>query len=622
MGAYNFLIGADGYTLEPNDTLAPALLAKPLYSALYDKSVISANKQIVIGHGETITAVADGETEITVTAKYNGDTYTDTANVTVKSLEYDVASARTAADIVLARITDSIEVGEDYSVQAYVLSEITADHPGSYLYSDDNLVRYTSDNPSVCRVKNGVLHGVSIGTATITAADITGAVRKSFTVSVVEETTLEYANNEVMTVNTEDYDWTDAEMTTVAIKEILAAASASGMKKVIFPEQIYEISPAYGTIQIPTRMIVDFSGSVVQIQPNDLAGDGGYNMIQFYDTEYSSIENARIYGERFLIAEGAGKGLCQSVQIAGKCVKSGLKNCTISRSPGFNTGFSNANRKLTGFKLAAVEAGGIDDNGNNIDAAYTFRHNSFMSISSIGSRFGFGNMQGYQGYAYLGARCYDIFFYDSAKAFISCLKNCIQYYMYDKPDNAAYARITFHSPSAPTASDPDYASIAHIYSLDKPDRCYFKNCTFEDSYSLACNTNGGENMLFDGCTFKNNGYRDPASHLDWEDGRNHNKGHIVRNCTFEGGGHAILVLGSDGIVIRNNTFKDTDLRVQSEAQNSRVWLNQFIGKGATITTKTDMVFSQNYAAEGATFTVTNVDGVNFAVRQECNESAE
>ena len=608
------MIGA-GVTLEPGDAYAPAFIASPLIYELYNKNLSSSNPDVVSADGETLRALIFGTANITANAKYRGKTYQDTDETTVKSLEYSLASSRTATGIALARAPKTLEVGEEFSAQAYILSEITDAHPYPYGYADDNLVRFTSNNNDICRVKNGVLLGVAPGTATITVSDMAGLVSTSFEVDVVAETTLEYTESEVMTVNADDYEWSTAETTTLAIISILAAAAAAGMKKVVFPEQIYTISPAYGTINIPTQMVVDFSGSVVQIEASDMTATG-YQMFCFKDTEYSSIINAVIYGERDTASGSAG---CQSVFFSGHNFHSGLDNCTISKSPGFNIGSAYSNMVRVGFELTAVEAGGIDDSGNNQDEAYAYRHNDYMSIVSLGSRFGFGNMQGYQGYLYLGARCYDIFFYDADKNFLSAMKNCIQYYLYDKPDNAAYARIVFRQGSAPTSCDPDFASIAHLYSYDHPDHCYIRNCTMTDCNDTAIQPNGGESWLFDGCIFRDNGYRDPASHIDWEDGRNHNKGHILRNCTFEGRG-AVMAVGADGLAIHNNIFIDVPLNIGSEVQNSRIWLNQFIGSNArcTIAPKTDEIFSQNYGYDGASYTISEVSDVGFAVREAEN----
>ena len=609
--------------LEVGDSLALKIKASPIYYELLRLNYESSNPGILSVNGETAIAEGNGAAIVAANATYNGIQYTTEAPIDVGELSYAVESARTTTDISLTRIPESIEVGEEFSVQVYVLSGMTDDHPYPYSYYDDNLVKFSSSDTGICRVKNGVLIGVSPGAAIITISDIAGTVSKTFEVQVVEETTLEYTEGEVLEVNAGDYDWTDAETTTLAIQTILSEASAAGMKKVIFPNQIYTVSPAYGSIYIPTHMIVDFSGGIIQIEPSSMTTSGGYVMIYLQDVEYSSLENAIIYGERDLI-EGTGVESCQSVEICGKSFRSGLKNCTISKSPGFNVGFGNTNRKVSGVKLSGIVAGGLDAYGNEIEEPYAFR-SAYTNISNIGNAKGqiwLGNAQGYGGYLYMSARVYNIFFYDANKVFISALHNCIQYYAYKKPEGSVYARISFWQGSAPTSCDPDYGAIAHIHSYDKPERCYISHCTLEDNYSTAIAPNGGESMLVEYCTFKNNGYRDPASHLDWEDGRQHNKGHILRFNTFEGVG-AVTAVGADGLVIHNNIFTDVPLNIGDEVQNSRIWLNQFIGSKAkcTIAPKTDEVFSQNYGYDGASYTISQSSGVGFAVREAENNFA-
>lgn len=580
----------------------------PRYST-EDNDVVEVTEKGIVSTRSP--GVATVEAEISK----DGYVYTDTATVNVvESFDYTPVSTRTATGIALARIPKTIEVGEDFSAQAYVLSEVTADHPYPYGYSDDNLVRFTSDNNDVCRVKNGVLYGVAPGTATITVSDIAGTVTESFTVEVVAETKLEYTDAEVMTVNAEDYNWTDEESTTLAIISILETASSAGMKKVVFPNQIYAVSPAYGTINVPSNMILDFSGATIQIQESAMTNTG-YQMFLFQNTEHSSIVNANIYGERYLIS-GTGAESCQSIYFAGHNYHSGIENCTVSNSPGFNIGAMMKNLVRVPFTLASVETGGIDDSGVNKTESYAFRNNGYMDIASIGSQFGFGNMQGYQGYLYLSARCYDIFFYDENKVFLSSMKNCVQYYMYDKPDNARYARIVFRQASAPTSCDGDFGGIAHIYSMSRPQKCYIRDCVMENNYSTAIQPNGGESWCIERCTFRDNGYRDPSSHIDWEDGRNNNKGHVLRWCTFEGGG-TVLAVGADGLVIHNNVFDDADFSIGAEVQNSRIWLNQFIGCKANVNPKTDTLFAQNYGFDGSSYTLTD-SGVNWTVREHSN----
>lgn len=583
-----------------------------------DITIVSSDDSVVAISGEVLTAVSPGKVDIAVTANHLGKSYEVHGAATVKNLSYDITPTRTATGIVMARKTDSIEVGEEFSAQAYVLSEMTDEHPYPYGYADDNLVKFTSSNPAVCRVKNGVLLGVAPGTVTITASDLDGNVAETFEVTVSKPTTLAYTEEQVLEVDASSYDWSTAESTTLAIQQILADASAAGMRKVVFPQQIYNVSPACGSILIPTRMIVDFSGSVIQIQPSDMTATG-YAMIDMVDCEYSMLTNAIVYGERDLIA-GTGVEGCESFRIQGNSYRSGADNCTFSKSPGFNTYTKNTGRKVVGVSYSGVVAGGIDDSGVEIEQAYAYRSN-YTNVKNVGNAHNqvwLGNVQGFGGYLYLSARVFDIHWYDTNKVHIGVEHHCVQYYAYTKPEGALYARIVFWQGSAPTSGDPDYSAVAHLHSYDKPERCFFRNCRFEDNYSTGMVANGGEGLLIDNCVFHNNGYRDPHAAIDWEDGRQHAKGHILRNCTFSGNGGDVTVIGADGLVVHNNQFDGIKLDIRDEVQNSRVWLNQFRKDGLKIVPKTDAVVSQNIFWDGAVCDIQTQDGVGFAVRQAEN----
>lgn len=615
IGISNFEFAVNGVVMTPGDTFTAATQVSPTFIQKPAYTLTSASGSVASVSGPTITGVANGDTTVSMSATVGNQSFTDSLAVTVKNLSYSgLTQGRMINDITFARIPTTMEIGEEFSVQAYCLNAVTAQKANKYQYSDANLVYFTSSNPSIISVKNGVLLAKAIGSATITAQDIDNTVSKSFSVTVTAKEELSFIPSEVYNVPT--IDTTDTESTTTGIAAALTYASQNGYKKVVFPEGTYYVSPVYGTILIPTGMIVDFNGSVIQIVESTLT-NSGYQMFKFSGTRLSKIINATIYGERFLM-DHTGVESCVSVKFSGNCYKSGLENCIVSRSPGFNVTVGFENRRVVGCRLNIIEAGGLDASGQPVNADYCWRTNDYINISSLGDWFGFGNMQGYQGYLYLSARVYDICFYDAEKNFISRLDNCIQYYHYPRPANAKYVKIDFFWETIPTTKDPDYSSIAHLYTMDKPVNCYVRNCIFEDCYSTAIVPNAGDNFLIENCTFKDNGYRDPASQIDWEDGRNNIKGHIVRNNEFIRGGW-VNIVGGDGIVNHNNIYNECCVKNGAEAQNSRYWLNQFIGnRESTINCKTDTVFSQNVGALNASYTVTVPESVNFSVRQTEN----
>lgn len=610
---------ASGITLEIGDEYQPEIVRSPnvtLDSVVFE----SENQNIVFASGSSLKAVSVGTTAVKATVQYHGSDYQASTDVSVDNISYDITQTRAVTGIEIARFPQSIEVGEEYAVQAYLTSPITSEHPYPYGYPDENLVVWESSNPSVCRVKNGVLFGESVGNATITASDLNRTVSESFLVSVTAKSELVYTDSDVLVIDETDYDWTSAESTTLAIQSILASASSGGKKKVVFPNRQYSVSPDYGKFLVPSRMIVDFSGSTIQVVENSKTASG-YNLFVFQNTEYSTLCNATILGERDLSGNGAASTI---VRFVGANYRSGIENCTLGKAPWglVGTGFKLVSAQSPNpgndniLRLAYVEAGGIDDSGVDKEEDFAFRSKGYLNIRTVTDKFGFGSTDGYQQY-YISARMYDIFFYDTNKSFISSLKNCVQYYLYDKPVGAMYARVVFRQASAPTTGF-EGARLASVFSVEQPINCFVRNCHFFEANDCAISPQGGEGFVIENCTFDNNGFSDPAAHIDWEDGRHFIKGHVLKDCSFTRGGKVRVAGAADSLVIHGNSF-GVELTVGSEAKNSRIWLNNFIGAKATISTKTDMVFSQNFGCNGATKTTTNpTDGSAYAIRQANN----
>ncbi len=538
---------------------------------------------------------------------------------------YSPTTKRTANRVVIENPISSIDIGEEYSLYALVLNEITGSKKTPYEYADDNIVSFESENSSICSVKNGVLKGVSEGSTNIVAKDITGTITTSIPIKVVQYD--EYVPTDAETYKVTlpcsttngvlHIDNTNSEETTKAIQDLLTYCTTNNKRKIVFPKGKYLISPIYGNISIPSNLIIDFNNSDINIEESSKTSTG-YTMILFENTQNSKIINANIYGERFTMSASSGVESCQSIYFKGNCYRSGLEKCSTSQSPGFNIGAGISGLVRCPLKLTNIESGNINNDGtiSEVTVDYCYRSIDYIDISSLGAKFRFGNRQGYEGYAYLCARIYDIYFYDTDKQFISSLKDCLQYFLYNKPSNAKYAKVVFYQTTMPTSCDGDFGSVAMIYSHSCPDKCFIKNCILEDNYSTAIQPNSGDNWVIENNIFRRNGYRDPASQIDWEDGRNNIHGHIVRNNIFEDGG-AVTFVGGSCIVFHNNILKNNALTHGDEVQNSRIWLNQFIGKKsiATIKNKTDIVFSQNYFNDSAKYNLSPTTNVKFKIHE-------
>ena len=175
------------------------------------------------------------------------------------------------------------------------------------------------------------------------------------------------------------------------------------------------------------------------------------------------------------------------------------------------------------------------------------------------------------------------------------MKYCVQYQVYDLPENAKYVKIVFFQDSAPTKGDPDFNSIAHLYSMGNPKNIVFKGCRFAYAVMTGFCPQGGIGVIVDQCTFEDNGSADPYSHIDWEDGRIHIQGHIVKNCTFISINSTfksnITDCNSRDVVFRNNQINGGKFSLTSECVNTRIYHNNFSGCTISLASKSDMIYA-------------------------------
>ena len=107
---------------------------------------------------------------------------------------------------------------------------------------------------------------------------------------------------------------------------------------------------------------------------------------------------------------------------------------------------------------------------------------------------------------------------------------------------------------------------------------------------------------------RQNGSADPYAHIDWEDGRNHIQGHVVKNCTFNRINNTfrcgITAPAGRDIVFRNNEVNNGSFSFSSETQNARIYKNIFNNVNISLASKTDCAFCGNISSTN--FTTGNV----------------
>ncbi|WP_338449824.1 chitobiase/beta-hexosaminidase C-terminal domain-containing protein [Niallia oryzisoli] len=601
-----------------------------LYTELLDISYQSGNEgYVTVDKSGILTGVNDGETTVSVTATLGDQTFMDYINVKIGGLiTAPPSSTRVINGMSINRKMDSIKVGENFVVMATALS---SDLP--YDIYNDNIVIWESSNPDVARVQYGVLEGVSSGTATLTAYDATKTYSSSFDINVVNHMETQLKDADIYYVNVSIYSIkinnTDSTNTTNGIQNALNYASTNGYKKIVFPYGTYLISPAVRTIFPPSDMIIDFSNSIINIEPSPLTSTG-YKMFYFTNVKNTKLMRAHVYGERDSTTIQNSVENCLSVLID-DCLNSGFESCTFSKSPGFNVITGTLRNKNMGKNTQSIsvsrfnfELGNIDENGQNdnrITKNY-YRYNQYMNVSGLGEYYLLGYTQGYHGYPHLRSRLYSIHFYDQNYNHIESQMYNLQYYNYPKPPNAKYAKIVIYQEAPPSSGDTDFnGAVAFIRTIGMPRNCYIKNCTLEDNFSTGLAMCGGQGWTIEGNMFSNNRGRMPGCDIDWEDGWEHMVGDVLKKNTFNSRLGVIFSAGGS-LAAFDNTFNQSTMTVWSRTQNFRIFNNEFNSKGGftnDFKTQGDSVLARNIFTDGANYsTGINHTGANYKVHNIYN----
>ncbi|WP_057912992.1 BppU family phage baseplate upper protein [Peribacillus muralis] len=586
----------------------------------------SGNSGFVTVNSEgLLRGVNKGQTNIKVTTNYKDRTFINYVNVTVgeQILSLLPTPTRLINGISINRFTDTLMVGEKYVVMA---TEISSALPFDVL--NDNIVIWETSNPEVCTVNNGILEGISIGTARITAYDRTKKYSREFTVAVLEPVKKAIPSKEVYIVNPAEYSIslnnTNSFNTTLGIQNALNYASNNAYKKIVFPLGTYLVNPSARTIEIPTEMFVDFSGSRINIEPTTLTSSG-YVMFLFNGVKNSTLYNAHIYGEVDSTTISASVEKCISVKFKGG-YNSGLESCIISKSPGFNIITENSPVKKgtigRNISKSSFEPGNISTTGvlDNTTILNYWRSNDYLDLTGLGEYYMLGYNQGYYGYNYLRSRLYSIHFYDSSKAYITSQMYNLQFYNYVKPARAKYAKVVIYQKDPPSSQDNDFSAVAFIRTVDMPKKCFVKNCTIEDNFSTGISICGGEDWIIKGNTFANNKGRMPGCDIDWEDGWENMVGDIATENIFNSPLGVVYSAGSS-LALLNNTFNNSCLTIWGRTQNYRIVNNIFEGKGAlaiTLGTQADSIFTRNILKDTAYSTSKLHVNANYKVHDPNN----
>lgn len=505
-------------------------------------------------------------------------------NLTLSESESFSSTKTNTTRVVITTPITELEVGEEFALFAYVLPH----YP-----SQDNLVKWSSSDNSVCSVNFGVLNAIKPGTVTITASTLDGTLHDTINVNIIAKKEITILDSEIYTVtlpcitaNGQLYsDNTNAAKTTKAIIDLLKYASENNYKKIVFPKGTYLVTPDIITddtkevISFPSNLIVDFNNSIMNMDKNEKGLDtntGYYFLVFSNNISNTKLMNLHFIGEKDKTNDKTKEG--NVVLDVGDCHDCKFENVIIERGTGFSTTTDSMQRKNTGFigiTESHIEQGGIDENGQpktEIEDGVWRVSDWYCNLheKNITDVLQLCPIHGYHGRQPV-SRTFDIFYYDENKSFIKAEYDNMQGYSIPIPTNAYYCKVVVYQTEKPkNGNDP----IWYAMCLSVPGISYknkFKNCIFKNSNTMNFFF-GGRHNIYDGCQFiQNEGIR--ICSTDIEDGWEKTSFNIWKNCIFDG--NSFAVCGGGTQIFHNNIFKNVSINIAVRAFAHRWYLNEF-----------------------------------------------
>lgn len=578
-----------------------------------DPTIATIDKDgYVYGHSQGTATVSIECASLSVSATAHvGNEVRDTSSLPEQDRVID--------EIAIINPRESLEEGDEYALYAVGISNTLSPKYDVGYY---NPIKWYSSDPSVAGVTFGTLTAFKPGSCTITASDLNNNASASFSLTVTAKYEPSATDAQTYVPSIDNTGETDA---TVAIAEALTYAENNGYKKISFPKGTYKMSgdnrPSASPIDFPSNMIIDFNGAEIQFDPTATVATTGYTMFRIDNKENIWLRNLNVVGENGSLVTLIKKEGDRTLQISGDSKNIHIENCSFKWSPGFNVGISFSMRNRSGFPPntrtpGSVEAGGLDAQGNDTTASGTWR-TTYKSWAFSNGCWLLGFFQGFQATT-MRSRIYDMYYYDSNKTLLGRRTNCYVYQKYYLPEGVhpSYCRIVFYQTDEPTSYDGDFYGFVHICDNPNPQDIYFKNCVFQNAISTGLSPQGGVHVVVDGCTFIDNGYQDPFSHIDWEDGRQSGQGCIVKNCTFikeqlTASYNCQIINGyCRNVTFHDNYVENCSFNSGSESTMQRCFNNIFKNTSISISGKMDSVFAGNLYTTTPTINNPDVEGTH------------
>jgi len=414
-------------------------------------------------------------------------------------------------------------------------------------------------------------------------------------------------------------DGTHAIETTKGINEAMKWAKSNGYKTTYIPAGTYLISK--GTKEedksdtASIHLVSDMKLLLDQetVFKKETNGFEGYSVISVLPgTKNASVEGGTLVGDRETHDYSA-KTLGGTHEWGMGINIRGGENIAIDKvkiqkmtGDGIYVGMSPVwgawEAKDGGTPKSTIEQGGVDDNGNLIEAPGKIRNIGMLEIrEDTPEKYRMINVWIPQG---LSSSKFDVFYYDKNNNFISKDTGITNAKYSKAPADARYYRLVFSAPKLEGV-------YALMYHLDIANNVVIKNNDIGYNRRQGITANGEDVQILNNYIHHTKG-TSPQSGIDIEPGFATAYNHTIKGNTFEDNVIQMVVSKGENLLVEGNTFKSTTtngvgFHVHPNYKDVKIINNVFEGRGMGIT-NTGTIADGNIFKNGAT---ANMSGYNY-----------
>lgn len=337
--------------------------------------------------------------------------------------------------------------------------------------------------------------------------------------------------------------------TTAGLTAMLKWASTNGYRKVVLPAGATFAIHCSNTVQMASGVTLDMNGSTFKLEPSLVNGS---LMLEFVDCVDSHVVNGTFIGDLnerdFSDPKNHAEWVnCMSISQGSEYCT--VEDVTIRDITGYGTCTNHRHSYDRSQPVKGFASGDLDAQGGEIASETRVTSAGFTDIRTFVKTHGFFQLGIYLGYQGNPADhwVYRAHLYDADQNYLETVEGYMYRRLYPRPD-AAFARFTLLGTATP--------ENLCAYNFRAPYNCAYRNIRHENIRCVGMALAGFNNMLVEGCTFENCGWKLAKCAFDAEDGWD-----MMQDLTFRGnvfGKNPVneyLTCGGHNFVMEKNVMK-------------------------------------------------------------------